>query len=265
MATGDMDLTNHLHWLKVVAEKEENPMKYKLIIECPNHSDILFGRGQYLMNHPGNTMFRNFIQCNLKIYSNLQTRKESTEWTWKAVRRLKTENGARFLKEERIGTDTTAWMEVSNDIARKKLRIAFRDAKTRQIKSLEKQKKAQAILDNEYSTNKPIPSNSTRSNGVSDSQVVLQTSILSSKRKISEPTIALHEQQPHDMSELRLNSNQVDTLNDNLTRLNNNLNAFVRVYSSSTSNILGLDGTNGSLDGSNGSNISKRQRYNCFG
>lgn len=213
------------------------------------------------MNHPGNTMFRNLIHCNLEVYSNLQTRTESTAWTWGFVRKLKRENGARFLKEERIGTDTTVWIEVSNEMARNKVRIAFRDAKKRRIKYAEKQKSAQAIMCRQYPKHKPI----IRSDGILDSNHVPETSI-SSKRKISEPNVTVHEQQSHSVPVVTLNSNQFDVLNNNISELNNNPNALVQVHSARTSSFLGLDGTNGSLDGSGGSySNSKRQRFNCFG
>ena len=135
----ELDLTNHNRVLELCAAREENPKLYKHIIECPTYSDILFGRGQIVMNYPGNSMFRNFIKSNLDVFSNVQSKKESTQWTWRAVRTLKNEYGARFLKEERIESekDITVWVEVSNEVARSKVRIAFRDARKRLAKSTE--------------------------------------------------------------------------------------------------------------------------------
>merc|ERR1712238_172655 len=49
--------------------------------------------------------------------------------TWDVVRLLKNEYGARFLTEETTDTNGKlgCWVEVSNDEARLKVRIAFRD------------------------------------------------------------------------------------------------------------------------------------------
>ena len=121
IGTNKVDLTHHMRWFNLRIARDESSTALKHIIECPNHSDILFGRGQIVMNHPGNTMFRNFIHCNLEVYSNIQSKKESTQWTWSVVRKLKSENGARFLKEERVDSKITAWVEVSNEVARSKV------------------------------------------------------------------------------------------------------------------------------------------------
>jgi len=139
-STGELNLTNHNRWLKLCAAKEENLKLYKRIIECPNHSDILFGRGQIVMNHPGNALLRNVIQSKLDEYSRIslsksKSKQASTQLTWDVVRILKSEYGARFLKEESVETNGLCWVEVSNETARSKVRIAFRDARTRLAKS----------------------------------------------------------------------------------------------------------------------------------
>ena len=135
-STGELNLTNHNRWLKLCAAKEENLKLYERIIECPNHSDILLGRGQIAMKHPGNALFRSVIQSKLKEYSSIQSKKKLTKYTWDVVRILKDEYGARFLKEEIVKTNGLCWVEVSNDIARGKVRVAFRDARrTRLAKS----------------------------------------------------------------------------------------------------------------------------------
>ena len=136
-STGELNLTNHNRWLELCAAKEENLKLYERIIECPNHSDILFGRGHIVMRHPGNALFRSVIQSKLKEYSSIQSKTwESTKLTLDVVWILKNEYGARFLKEETVETDGLCWVEVSNDIARGKVRVAFRDARrTRLAKS----------------------------------------------------------------------------------------------------------------------------------
>jgi len=139
ITTGELDPKSHNRWLELCAAKEENSKLYKRIIECPNYTDILFGRGQILMNHPGNTMFRNFIRSKLDAYTNVRSKKEATQWTWGAVRTLKNEYGVRFLKEERVDSGAVGWVEVTNEVARSKVRIALRDATSRLKKTMEKQ------------------------------------------------------------------------------------------------------------------------------
>ena len=139
-STGELNLTNHNRWLQLCAAKEENLKLHKRIIECPNHSDILLGRGLVVMKHPGNALFRNVIQSKLDEYSSIslstsKTKKDSTKLTWDVVQILKTEYGARFLKEEIIETNGFCWVEVSKETARSKVRIAFRDARARLAKS----------------------------------------------------------------------------------------------------------------------------------
>eukprot|EP00531_Pseudo-nitzschia_arenysensis_P015039 CAMPEP_0116132998 /NCGR_PEP_ID=MMETSP0329-20121206/9864_1 /TAXON_ID=697910 /ORGANISM="Pseudo-nitzschia arenysensis, Strain B593" /LENGTH=659 /DNA_ID=CAMNT_0003627585 /DNA_START=68 /DNA_END=2047 /DNA_ORIENTATION=- len=267
IATGTLKLTNHTRWLKLCAARETSPTNLKHIIECPNHSDILFGRGQVVMNHPGNNMFRNFIQCNLEVYSNIQTKKESTQWTWGVVRKLKSDHGARFLKEEQIDADITAWVEVSNEVARSKVRIAFRDARTRQTRSLEKE--AKTVVSNGSSIARKH--NQARGGGIfgpkpiPPSSVPSSSSIFLSKRKNPIMTISndLFNEQEQQINAAGVNLNQISssltTLTDQISQLNNNLNALVQVSNdSSTSDFLGLDG----------SNSSKRQRLDsnkkCF-
>jgi len=143
MATGERVLTNHKKWMEWCVAKESNngvgAALRKRIIECPRHSDILFGRGHMVMKHPGNTVFRNVIKSKLVEYISTKSKTESTKLTWETVRMLKSEYGARFLKEELVETDGLCWVETNNEIARSKVRIAFRDARTRMIKTSRKQ------------------------------------------------------------------------------------------------------------------------------
>ena len=89
------------------------------------------------MKHPGNALFRNVIQSKLDEYSRIasKSKKTSTQLTWDVVRILKNEYGARFLKEESVETNGLCWVEVSNETARLKVRIAFCDARKRLAKS----------------------------------------------------------------------------------------------------------------------------------
>lgn len=212
------------------------------------------------MNHPGNILLRNFIQSNLKAYSDIRTKKETTQFTLAAVRMLKTEYGARFLKEERIDRTITTWVEVSDDLARSKLRISFRDAKSRLAKRKEKGTTA--------TNNEPLP---------------LISSSLFSKRdnsKISTPddnfkgknnnlaiqgdflslSIPQQQQQEHlKADKMQEFSSNMASLNAGISELNSNLKALTnqQISESSTYTFLRLDG----------STDTKRQRIcsqDCF-
>eukprot|EP00536_Pseudo-nitzschia_multiseries_P000826 jgi/Psemu1/95895/gw1.10.5.1 len=123
---------HHLKWLELCRLKEEslknnNGRKFDTIIECPNQMDILFGRGRPIMRHPGNAILRSIVESKLEEYMNAKNKKETTDVTWSVVRILKGKYGARFLKEENIESNGLGWVEVLNETARQKVRIAFRD------------------------------------------------------------------------------------------------------------------------------------------
>jgi len=270
----ELDLTNHNRVLELCAAREENPKLYKHIIECPKYSDILFGRGQIVMNYPGNSMFRNFIKSNLDVFSNVQSKKESTQWTWRAVRTLKNEYGARFLKEERIESekDITVWVEVSNEVARSKVRIAFRDARKRLAKSAEKE-----------TTNNN--SNSSEEDNNSYALETMANIKIKRTRDKATPPPALISSLSSSSSSMSMRKNDIITALDNFSRLSaptqpqpqllqyyspamnfdglydnlSILNSSNNNSDSSTSTFLGLDGSS-----------SKRQRmcspnfFNCM-
>jgi len=153
----DLKLDNHNKWLELCQLKERNmtlfDKKWKSygdnnyqpkIIECPNHSDILSGRGNGVNRHPGNTVLQNIVVSKLDEYMNLKSSvNEITKLTWDVVHLLKNKYGARFLKEETMESNGKlgCWIEVSNEEARLKVRIAFRDKIKVQQQLLEKQKK----------------------------------------------------------------------------------------------------------------------------
>jgi hypothetical protein len=143
-STGKVILKNHLKWLELCKLKDDNFKmygrewefdRYHQIIECPSHSDILFGRGRPIMNHPGNAVLRNVVRLKLEEYCNVPSNKQATTLTWEVVRILKDKYGARFLKEETTESNGLGWIEVSNDTARLKVRVAFRDKRTKLFKT----------------------------------------------------------------------------------------------------------------------------------
>ena len=154
----DLRLDNHSKWLELCRLKESNIKacgsiwkgetnnydgynSHQIIIECPNHSDILSGRGHGINRHPGNTVLRTIVVSKLDEYIKLKSSvSELTQLTWDVVHLLKHEYGARFLKEEINETDGNlgCWVEISDEEARRKVRFAFRD-KVKAQKQLEKQ------------------------------------------------------------------------------------------------------------------------------
>lgn len=269
LSSSELDLTNHNRWLDLCIAREKNPEFHKLIIECPNNTDILFGRGHTYMNHPGNIMFRNFIRSNLEAYSNTQSKKETTQWTLAAVHALKTEYGARFLKEEQINSTTKAWVEVPDSLARRKLRVSFRDAKSRLANRKEKEttdtnnqslqlkssllslhdNSEETALDDTFSSSSPLY----KGKGIG-MQIPNDVFSLSALRQQREEQLKIEVAQD-------LNSNIV-TLNSTLGNLNSNLNSLMNPQNSdsSTCTFMGLDG----------SSNAKRQRrcshdfFDCF-
>jgi hypothetical protein len=130
-----------LKWLEFRRLKEESLKhhghghEFDRIIECPKQTDVLFGRGRPIMRHPGNATLRSVVQLKLEEYSSAKSKKQTTDVTWEVVRILKNQFCARFLKEENIENNGLGWVEVSNEIARQKVRIAFRDLRTKILKT----------------------------------------------------------------------------------------------------------------------------------
>jgi len=138
-SSGKLKTKQHLKWLELRRLKEESLKhhghEFDRIIECPKQTDVLFGRGRPIMRHPGNAILRSVVQLKLEEYSGAKSKKQTTDVTWEVVRILKNQFGARFLKEENIENNGLGWIEVSNEIARQKVRIAFRDLRTKILKT----------------------------------------------------------------------------------------------------------------------------------
>lgn len=129
--TGKIKTKQHLKWLESKLQKEEALKENKPFnkIECPMMKDVLFGRGWPIMKHPGNVMFRNIIDSKLEEYQNEKSKRGKTLIAYAIVCMVKQkEIGGRFLKE-----DSDWWVEVSNDMARQKVSIAFRDARKQKM------------------------------------------------------------------------------------------------------------------------------------
>lgn len=86
---------------------------------CPE--DVLFGRGKTVVEHPGNTRFRQVVDVHMSQYE-AAGRLEKTCIAEIIVRMVKDSNG-RFLKRDTAGE----WEEADDNDARKKVAHAFRN------------------------------------------------------------------------------------------------------------------------------------------
>ena len=83
--------------------------------------DVLFGRGKYVVDHPGNMKFRRLVDVYMHKYEEAE-RLEKTCIAEAIVQMIQEDNG-RFLKKE-PGSD---WEQVDGPAARKKVAHAFRN------------------------------------------------------------------------------------------------------------------------------------------
>jgi len=160
-----LNLNNHIKWLELSQLKDKN-MKldgkkgknhvgkyhgfdgHQQIIECPKHSDILLGRGKHIMKHPGNAVLRSIVTSKVDEYIKLESHMDTVKLTLDVVSLLKNMYGAQFLKEEITETDGKlgCWIEISNEAARNKVRVAFRDKIKQQQSDKQQQLKQQTQL-----------------------------------------------------------------------------------------------------------------------
>jgi hypothetical protein len=96
-------------------------MLMKSLGPAPNQDDVLFGRGKTVVEHPGNTRFRQVVDVYMNQYE-AAGRLEKTCIAEIIVRMVKDSSG-RFLKRE----DGGEWEEVDDATARKKVAHAFRN------------------------------------------------------------------------------------------------------------------------------------------
>ena len=134
---GTMSTDQHLVWLERREQIEAKRAAQAYDEEKPSSAgeeearklgfgilptDILFGRGKTIIDHPGNVRFRQFIDYYMRKYEE-STISEKTCLTEIVVRTLQG-NGVRFLKKDSKYSD---WVEVDHDTARNKVSHAFRN------------------------------------------------------------------------------------------------------------------------------------------
>jgi len=145
---GEMSTDFHLAWLQKRREIEESqPIPLRLIsisrstpspvsqssVNSPSPdcmrqvndirvSDILFGRGKTVVEHPGNAWFRDLVDKTMMQYESC-TRMEKASIAEMIVNMVK-DSGGRFLRAEDEGD---FWEEVDDHTARKKVAHTFRN------------------------------------------------------------------------------------------------------------------------------------------
>lgn len=92
----------------------------------PGEYDVLFGRGKRCQDHAGTKYMRHIADMHRTTY-NEADRDDKTEMTWNIVKTIKA-NGGRFLK---FAKESNSWVEVSGDVARKKVAHAMRDGRNK--------------------------------------------------------------------------------------------------------------------------------------
>jgi len=136
--TGQIKNQNHQKWIHMMRIRQDAMNENQSFhgVECPEQRDVLFGRGWPKMYHPGNAIFRDMIEARIEAYNTVESKREKTMIAWSIVFEL-LDSGARFLREDTAGW----WMEVTNDEARQKVSIAFRDFRKARHRSNRKSKK----------------------------------------------------------------------------------------------------------------------------
>eukprot|EP00536_Pseudo-nitzschia_multiseries_P003200 jgi/Psemu1/301818/fgenesh1_kg.47_\ len=125
-STGERKTATFHQWLEQQSLQEELQAKDENFsgIDCPRHSDVLFGRGWPIRKHPGNALYRHVLEQYLHEYNMATDRGRKSLVAWSVVCKLKDSHGSRFLREDKNGG---FWYEVSDDAAREKVSVGFRD------------------------------------------------------------------------------------------------------------------------------------------
>ena len=134
VVSGKKKNIDHLRWLELHKAKAyaiKSGFHFRFV-DCPENVDILYGRGWLKMYHPGNAILRSKIEARFGEYNAIKSKRVKTLIAWSIVCEIR-DSGARFLRELKNGW----WVEVSNEEARKKVSIGFRDARKARQKALQ--------------------------------------------------------------------------------------------------------------------------------
>uniref|UniRef100_A0A7S4AC90 DUF6824 domain-containing protein n=2 Tax=Pseudo-nitzschia australis TaxID=44445 RepID=A0A7S4AC90_9STRA len=121
--TEERNTVNHKKWIEQQCMRE-NSTKEFTGIEYPRHSDVLFGRGCIVRQHPGNALYKHLLKQYTYKYNNATNRGSKAIVAWSIVSELQESHGSRFLREDKR---SGFWYEVSKVAAREKVSVALRD------------------------------------------------------------------------------------------------------------------------------------------
>jgi len=126
--TGQRKTANHHEWIEQLEFREHHARHGKEFtgIECPRHSDVLYGKGSRALSrqHPGNACFRNLMEQRMDDYNTATERGSKILIASSVVTDLQKSHGSRFLRKDK---HNGFWYEVSNVEARDKVSVGFRD------------------------------------------------------------------------------------------------------------------------------------------
>jgi hypothetical protein len=94
----------------------------------PTSFDVCCGRGKQHWTHSGNVNFRKFIQNNIHLYQEAQTKPAKTALVVTLVEHVRS-NGGHFLKleEDSSSADFGCWVDIGDFLARDKVSHSLRD------------------------------------------------------------------------------------------------------------------------------------------
>ncbi|CAB9504909.1 expressed unknown protein [Seminavis robusta] len=108
-----------------------------VVVDTPTNHDVLMGKGRGAHEHVGNILFRNLIEKCRPQYD-AATKTQKTQLAKDIVRIVKEEWKGRFLRD-----DVKGWIPITDELTiRRKVSVAFRDA--RKAPKGKKQKQQQA-------------------------------------------------------------------------------------------------------------------------
>jgi hypothetical protein len=102
------------------------------VVVVPKSTDVLFGRGKSLREHPGNLRFGFFVESVFDRYEGLSRHSEKRNFTQEVVMKIKS-MGGRFLRQE-----AGVWREVDDDQARQKVSHTLRTRRSIKMEEREK-------------------------------------------------------------------------------------------------------------------------------
>ncbi|EED94864.1 predicted protein [Thalassiosira pseudonana CCMP1335] len=114
-------------------------------ISCPNHTDVLLGRGVSTNRHPGNESFRDIVKEHVDVYAR-STKKEKMLISRSIVNRVRTQfyPPGRFLEKDLA---TGLWSDVGDRRACEKTAQALRDIVQRRRRERKEGEDEEHIID----------------------------------------------------------------------------------------------------------------------